>query len=715
MLKSIGLRYRKAQIKKRVKQIECNSALLGGVSTEAIIAQISASCAVNTAKSTDVALSHLIELSARILGMRPYTCQIEGILATVSGFALDMKTGEGKTLVCTLSAALLSYTHGIVRVATSTDMLSKRDYLFSKPLFDALSISSSRTLSANYGIQYQKIEVMVGDWLKDHHSKSLGALTHRGFGQEGVKYAVILDEIDDTLINSSEKPFGYVIKAPVDIAMVKACFKIAQNVCARYPDVVSKEHQTELHENHFDMIQEVALEVEPQYDFTLGHFEHYQFIRCSLIALISLEKGRDYTVRGGTIYKYDRATGREVEYGFKQQFITALELKESLPNTLTSVNFALSSLQNYIKRYDFISGMSGTASVNANELLHIYALPTFEVPPKEPSQLVAEPEALFINKDAKREAIVERISHAHGAGCATLVICDDEPEVELLQRLLADKKGIDSAVLVGSNIKQEAELLEYVSKPMAVLFSTRICGRGVDITPTGDVDSNGGLSVISTTFGATVDDDVQLMGRTARQGARGSYQVIASLEDKFFTRDILKKIPVLKDYVCAELPLEHNAKIKGLRLIVRGIQNKNKVREKNVRKQLMYFDEPMSSHLDFLRQKRMALLNQTDFSAFLSSLDGLCFDIHTVEPNFLNTMVREVLLDILDRCWVQHSNEMMNLQGDCASGVGNAAQKYRTATTKLLNSFPITYFDAVDRQFVMLINSEMRFLHQNSL
>ena len=67
------------------------------------------------------------EASKRVLGMEHYRVQIIGGIILHQGRIAEMRTGEGKTLVCTLPSYLNALTGEGVLVVTVNDYLAKRD------------------------------------------------------------------------------------------------------------------------------------------------------------------------------------------------------------------------------------------------------------------------------------------------------------------------------------------------------------------------------------------------------------------------------------------------------------------------------------------------------------------------------------------------------------------------------------------------------------
>ena len=73
------------------------------------------------------AFAAMREACHRVLGLRPFHCQLLGGIILHQGRIAEMKTGEGKTLVATLPAYLNALTGRGVHIVTVNDYLARRD------------------------------------------------------------------------------------------------------------------------------------------------------------------------------------------------------------------------------------------------------------------------------------------------------------------------------------------------------------------------------------------------------------------------------------------------------------------------------------------------------------------------------------------------------------------------------------------------------------
>ncbi|MDR1232119.1 MAG: preprotein translocase subunit SecA, partial [Spirochaetaceae bacterium] len=150
------------------------------------------------------------EAARRKLGERAYDVQVMGSVVLHQGKIVEMKTGEGKTLMSVAATYLNALTGGGVHVVTVNDYLAERDAAWMKPVFDLLGVTVGTILSnmdnerrkQNYAcdITYGTNNEFGFDYLRDN---MLGNLAQRV--QRGHNFCVV-DEIDSILIDEARTP-----------------------------------------------------------------------------------------------------------------------------------------------------------------------------------------------------------------------------------------------------------------------------------------------------------------------------------------------------------------------------------------------------------------------------------------------------------------------------------------------------------------------------
>jgi preprotein translocase subunit SecA len=81
------------------------------------------------------------EVARRVLKMRHFDVQLIGGIVLHSGKIAEMKTGEGKTLVATLTVYLNALDGRGVHIVTVNDYLAKRDAQWMGPIYHFLGLS----------------------------------------------------------------------------------------------------------------------------------------------------------------------------------------------------------------------------------------------------------------------------------------------------------------------------------------------------------------------------------------------------------------------------------------------------------------------------------------------------------------------------------------------------------------------------------------------
>ncbi|HQF40211.1 MAG TPA: hypothetical protein PK322_13930 [Opitutaceae bacterium] len=251
----------------------------------------------------------------------------------------------------------------------------------------------------------------------------------------------------------------------------------------------------------------------------------------------------EYIVRDGAIVLIDTNTGRPLPgRHFSDGLHQAVELKERLRMSPESQTLAETSIQNFIRQYKFLGGMTGTARIEADEFSSTYKLDVIPIPPHKKCIRRVQADLHFKSLDAKLARIMADIRQVHALGRPILVGTSSVQESELVSARLK-ALGLEHSVLNAKNHAKEAMIIAQAGRRDAITIATSMAGRGTDIKLAPGVADLGGLHIIGTTRHYLRRLDEQLLGRCARQGDPGSVQFYLSLED-----DLLKeaKVPVAR-------------------------------------------------------------------------------------------------------------------------------------------------------------------------
>src|SRR5205823_14787780 len=150
------------------------------------------------------------EAAFRTKNMRHFDVQMLGGVVLHRGSIAEMVTGEGKTLVATLPAALNALTGKGVHVITVNDYLARRDAEWMSALYRALGLTvgvivhdlddEQRRAAYSADITYGTNNEFGFDYLRDNMKYDLAQCVQRGH------HFAIVDEVDSILIDEARTP-----------------------------------------------------------------------------------------------------------------------------------------------------------------------------------------------------------------------------------------------------------------------------------------------------------------------------------------------------------------------------------------------------------------------------------------------------------------------------------------------------------------------------
>ena len=446
------------------------------------------------------------EAAWRVLGMKHFPVQIMGGIALHRGSIAEMQTGEGKTLVATLPAYLNALTGEGVHIVTVNDYLAKRDSEWMGKLYRWLGLSvglivqgmdgDARREAYNADITYGTNNEFGFDYLRDNMVTYKDNMVQRGHA-----YAVV-DEVDSILIDEARTPLIISGKGEDSSVMYKRADDFAKtlkkSVIVELDDKVEAEEQVDgdyvvdekrktatLTESGVKKA-EAFFHVENLADADNMSLRHY--IDGAIKARGVMHRDTDYIVKDGEVIIVDEFTGR-LMYGrrFNDGLHQAIEAKEGVTVAAESKTLATVTFQNYFRMYKKLSGMTGTASTEADEFSEIYGLNIVSIPTNKPRARKDLPDSVYKTVNGKYNAVIEQVAECHAKGQPVLVGTVSVEKSEALSKLLK-KKGIEHNVLNAKQHEREAEIVAQAGKQGAVTIATNMAGRGTDIMLGGNAE-----------------------------------------------------------------------------------------------------------------------------------------------------------------------------------------------------------------------------------
>ena len=221
------------------------------------------------------------------------------------------------------------------------------------------------------------------------------------------------------------------------------------------------------------------------------------------------------------------AEGRQWQDGIHQS-VQAKESVEIAPETRQA---ACITIQSYFNRYKMFCGMTGTAWTSRREFRSVYKKPVVRIPTNRPVEREAYEPAVFVNQEAKFAAIAKSVRHELSKGRAVLVGIRSVARSEELANCFT-QANLTFEILNANHLQREGEIVAEAGQSPRVTIATNMAGRGTDVKLSDGVRQAGGLHVILTELHESQRIDWQLIGRGARQGDPGSFQIFVALTDE---------------------------------------------------------------------------------------------------------------------------------------------------------------------------------------
>ena len=511
------------------------------------------------------------EASIRTIGLRHFNVQMIGGMVLTNGQIAEMKTGEGKTLVATLSMFLKALHGKGAHLITVNDYLASRDAEWMGQIYRFLGLTvgiiqhdmtdEERRAAYACDITYVTNSELGFDYLRDNMKFSKAQQVLRPF------FYAIVDEVDSILIDEARTPL--IISGPAEDT---------SELYARVDDVVVKlgpgdfvKDEKDRHVTLTEAGADNATRLLKEHGLLVGDNLYasenaalVMHIQQSLLAHHLYQKNVNYVVRNGEILIVDEFTGRVMTgRRFGKGLHQAIEAKEHVAVQPENQTVSSISYQNLFRLYPTLSGMTGTAMTEAAEFEEIYKLRVVSIPTNRPVARVDHHDEIYRNKDEKYDAIIKQIEDCMKRKQPVLVGTVSIEKSEELAQIVRKRLGIEPAVLNAKHHESEAKIVAQAGAPGAVTIATNMAGRGTDIKLGGNaeelianldasaddyeekkkeiyatIEANkkqvldaGGLYVIGTERHESRRIDNQLRGRSGRQGDPGDSKFFLALDD----------------------------------------------------------------------------------------------------------------------------------------------------------------------------------------
>lgn len=557
------------------------------------------------------------EADKRILGMFPYDVQVMGGIVIHQGNVAEMNTGEGKTLTATMPLYLNALTGKGAMLITTNEYLAKRDAEEMGPVYRFLGLSigipftddPEEELKAedkrkiyNSDIIYLTNSSLGFDYLTDNLASSSNEKFLRPFDY------VIIDEIDDILLDSAQTPL-IIAGSPRVQSNYYGIIDTLVTTMVENEDYIFKEEKEEIW-----LTTKGAKTAENFLGIDNLYKEEYAtYVRhlvYSLRAHKLFTRDKEYIIRDDEMILLDKGTGRLMEMTKLQGGLhQAIEAKEHVKLSPETRAMASITYQSLFKMFNKISGMTGTGKVAEKEFLETYNMSVIRIPTNRPLIRKDYPDNLYVTLPEKVYASLECIKEYHLKGNPLLVFVGSVEMSHLYSSLLL-REGIAHNVLNANNAAREAQIVSESGQMGAVTVATSMAGRGTDIKLGPGVAELGGLVVIGTERMESQRIDLQIRGRSGRQGDPGLSKFFVSLED-----DVIKKFGpswvhrMYKEYSVADITQPQILEGRKYHRLVEKAQNASDSASRANRQRTLEYAESMNIQRDLIYKERNRLIN----------------------------------------------------------------------------------------------------------
>ena len=591
------------------------------------------------------------ETARRVLHQFPFKVQIIGSLVLNDGDVAEMKTGEGKTLTCTMAVYLNALEGKGVHVVTVNEYLAQRDAEWMGQIYRFLGLTVGVNLHSLTNDEKRKahlcditytINSELGfDYLRDNMATTASQRVLRRF----LNFAVV-DEADSILIDESRTPLiisGGAKASASQYTVADRFVKMLKKDKDFEIDVKTKSvNLTDSGNDKAEKLFGIKNLYNPEYA-DLVHRIH-QALKANYIMTRDIEYlvDKDHEIQLIDQFTGRVLKGREYSDGLQQ----AIQAKEGVKIKEETVTMATITYQNFFRLFKKIGGMTGTAKTEEEEFRKIYNMKVVVIPTNKPIQRIDATDYVFVHKKEKIIALVKEVKERHEKGQPVLI---GTPSVEASEEVAKylTQAGLTFEMLNAKNHAKEAEIVAKAGEKGQITLATNMAGRGTDIKLTEETRALGGLCVFGLERHESRRIDNQLRGRSGRQGDPGFSRFYVSLEDELMVRFASDKLMAIFEKNDDGNPIESKMLTNAITSAQKRIEGQNF----DIRKNLLDYDDVLSKQRHIMYKKRDSIIYADDITDLL--LDtfndcGLALAKRAVDENSENKLVSgEKLVKIL--------------------------------------------------------------------
>ena len=567
------------------------------------------------------------EAAKRCIGEFPYKVQIIGSLVLHAGDVAEMKTGEGKTLTCTMAVYLNALAGKGLHVITVNEYLSGRDAEWMGQIYKFLGLTvgvnaRAKTTSEKKeaylcDITYTTNSELGFDYLRDNMATDMEHRVLRGLN------FCIVDEADSILIDESRTPL--IISGGAKTSASQ--YTVADRFCKTLKK--EKDFSVDVKDKTVHLTEEGQAKAERMFGIKNLYDPEYadlvHRIHNALKANFIMGRDVDYLVDAeGEVQIIDPFTGRvlpgrEWSDGLHQ----AVQAKENVKIKQETVTMATITYQNFFRLYNKLAGMTGTAKTEEEEFRKIYNMRVVCIPTNRPVIRIDALDYVYAHKGPKLAALIKEVKERHEKGQPILIGTVSVESSEEISALLTEA-GLPHEMLNAKNHAREAEIISHAGEKGSITLATNMAGRGTDIKINDEVRALGGLCVFGTERHESRRIDNQLRGRSGRQGDPGFSRFYVSFDDTLLVRFAADSI---RNYIEKNFG-DEALEAKMITNVITSAQKKIEGQNFDTRKSLLEYDDVLAKQRQIVYDKRDRIIEG-------KNIDDIMDDIFKTTGEFL--------------------------------------------------------------------------------
>lgn len=657
------------------------------------------------------------------LGLSVYDEQLEGALVLINKGLAEMKTGEGKTLMSIFAISELALAYDQVHVVTANEYLAKRDEKYLSKVYKSIGLTSGfnsakmnraekqRVYKQN--IVYSTASEFGFDYLRD---RMVVYTNDRVVHYDYDNIATVIDEIDSILIDEARTPLILAQNKEEGVYLLDKMIKFTELLEKDDYEVDYRNNAVWLTNAGYDKFKEHMGS-----DIDRASVVHwlYQALQARFVQQYDI----DYVLKPNAegvleVCLVDKNTGRTMEgRRYSNGLHQALEvLHEDKGVHVASDNTTSASItvQNYFRLYKHISGMTGTALSDAKEFKEVYDLDVYVIPTHKPFIREDIAPKYYIDSNSKLSVgLIGVIELSRKDKLNPILIGTSNLEHSLVISEFLTNQGYEHVVLNAKQDAEEARIIQEAGNEGRITVATNMAGRGSDII----VDKGFELVVINMDINESKRIDQQLLGRTGRQGAKGTTYTLVGLDDylfKRYTNEFMKNLMMRKgDFRGKEIDSKYtnllNRHVLDTVATVEGLHS-------SARKQTIRYDSVLNLHSKMFYEKRDYILTLVDDDLILKYIHELINDenvlehleeMEQIQGRGVAHTLRAVLLAAFDVSWIHHMEKLDALKAGIhyrAYGGDNPLVQYHEEAAKL--------YDELDSDIVRIFGERLVLLRK---